>query len=168
MPSGVYERTPEIREKARQAHLGKGIGRKPFLGHKHSPETREKMRQAHLGRQFSPDHRENLRKAGLGRKHSPETKEKLRQVHLGLHRSLETRSPYCPAHPYADKTGRVPRSHLVWEFAHHQLLPRCFVIHHINGIHEDDRVENLAPMFKREHKCWHRQAPLGRRRPVRV
>jgi len=63
---------------------------------------------------------------------------------------------YCPTHPYANKDGRVRRSHVVWEFTHHQFLPKCFLIHHINGIHDDDRPENLVPMFPSEHMRWHR------------
>ena len=42
MPSGIYLRTPENREKMRQANLG----------HPMSPETKEKMRQARLKRTF--------------------------------------------------------------------------------------------------------------------
>jgi hypothetical protein len=66
---------------------------------------------------------------------------------------------FCPQHPYTNKSGYVMRSHLIWEFTHHHLLHSWFVIHHINGIHTDDRPENLAPMFKREHNryhCWTR------------
>jgi hypothetical protein len=61
----------------------------------------------------------------------------------------------CWAHPQCNKIGLVPRSHIVWEFAHHQFLPRGFVIHHINEVRDDDRIENLALMFSREHNRWH-------------
>jgi hypothetical protein len=60
MPTGVYERTAEYREKQRLAH----VGRKPYvmtaairrkialgqLGRKHSQDTRRKMSDAHKGR----------------------------------------------------------------------------------------------------------------------
>jgi len=91
VPSGLYPRTPEIRERMRQAHLGKGIGRKPFLGHRHSAETIERNRQAHLGRRLSPETRERQRQANLGRKFSPEAREKMRRAKVGNKYSLGRR-----------------------------------------------------------------------------
>jgi len=98
MRPGTYQRTSEIREKNRQASLGK----KYFLGHKHSPEAREKMRQTlaaskHVPYERTPEHRERMRqlkvgnKYWLGRKHTLETKEKMREAALGRTRSPETR-----------------------------------------------------------------------------
>lgn len=69
----------------------------------------------------------------------------------------------CRTHPHANKYGLVKRSRIVWEFAHHQFLPSCLVIHHIDGNHFNNdpgdvpsgKVGNLAPMFVREHARWH-------------
>jgi hypothetical protein len=61
----------------------------------------------------------------------------------------------CPQHPYASEAGKVLRSHIVWEFDHHQFLPRCFHLHHINHDGTDNRPENLALMFPVEHRRWH-------------
>jgi len=51
--------------------------------------------------------------------------------------------------------GRVPRSRLVMEEHLGLILPRCLHVHHINEIKDDDRLENLALMFNREHVRWH-------------
>ena len=84
MPRGVYERTPETREKMCLAHLRQWA----------SPEYREKMRQAMLGHAVSPEAREKIRRGVLdgkrrppgggflGHRHTPESIEKMRQGRL--------------------------------------------------------------------------------------
>ena len=71
-------RTPEIREKIRQANLGTH----PSL------ETREKNRQAHLGE----------KNYNFGKHHTPAAKEKMREVHRRSHLSEETRAKMRQAH----------------------------------------------------------------------
>ena len=39
----------------------------------------------------------------------------------------------------------------VWENAHQQKLPKGWVIHHLNGIKTDNRLENLAAMQRGAH-----------------
>ena len=55
-----------------------------------------------------------------------------------------------PEHPKASY-NYVYEHHLVWEKANGKLLPDGWVIHHINGIKDDNRIENLAAMSKSEH-----------------
>ena len=43
------------------------------------------------------------------------------------------------------------RSHIVWEKAHGEPLPRGWVVHHLNGIKDDDRPENLLAIPKAKH-----------------
>lgn len=110
---GGISPTEEVREKIRQANLGK----------KASLETRAKMSASHTGkeipscqgRQFSPIHRErlslsrrgkvfslthraSLRAARLGKSHSMETKEKLRARRIGKFHSTETKERMSVAH----------------------------------------------------------------------
>ena len=95
MQKGTYQRTPETREKLRQATLKQWanpehrekirlalIGNKYTLGMKHSSETREKIRQARLGRKASPETREKVRQAALKRCADPDYREGLRQRRL--------------------------------------------------------------------------------------
>jgi len=58
---------------------------------------------------------------------------------------------YKPEHPRAISDNYVYEHHLVWEKENGKLLPNGWVIHHINGIKNDNRIENLAAMPKSEH-----------------
>jgi len=60
---------------------------------------------------------------------------------------------YAPSHPKADKYhGRYVAEHrLVWEKAHGELLPDGWLIHHINGIRDDNRPENLVALKPSGH-----------------
>lgn len=61
---------------------------------------------------------------------------------------------YEPKHPRAHN-GRVAEQTLVFEaYIGRTLLP-TEVVHHINGIKIDNRIENLMLMDKKEHKKLH-------------
>jgi hypothetical protein len=68
-----------------------------------------------------------------------------RRVHLGYIKLKQ------PGHPRADKQGYVFEHVLVWEAANNQALPSDWVIHHLNGVRDDNRAENLAAMPRDEH-----------------
>lgn len=61
-------------------------------------------------------------------------------------------------HPSANGRGYVKRSRLVVEENLGFILPKEFVVHHINGIKDDDRIENLAIMTKGAHSAFHGRA----------
>lgn len=48
-----------------------------------------------------------------------------------------------PEHPNSNKKGYVLRSHFVWGENTGRMIEKPEVIHHINGIKDDDRFENL-------------------------
>lgn len=56
-----------------------------------------------------------------------------------------------PEHHKANKHGQVREHILVWEEAHKTLLPAGWVVHHLNGIKNDNRAENLLAIPKRSH-----------------
>lgn len=62
---------------------------------------------------------------------------------------------YMPDHPRADKHGRVFEHIIVWENYYNEQVTEDYVIHHINEIKDDNRVENLKKMTFGEHTAYH-------------
>ena len=44
-----------------------------------------------------------------------------------------------------------PEHHIVWEEANGRPLPKGWVIHHLNGIKDDNQIENLMAMPRNSH-----------------
>lgn len=61
---------------------------------------------------------------------------------------------YAPEHPYA-RSRYVMRARLVMERELGRYLEENEVVHHINHVRDDDRVENLMLMDKQEHWKMH-------------
>lgn len=50
----------------------------------------------------------------------------------------------------------IPRSHVSWNTAHPEdVVKRGEHVHHLNGVRDDDRPENLRPMDALEHESMH-------------
>lgn len=62
---------------------------------------------------------------------------------------------YRPDHPMATKNGLVMEHRLVVEESLGHYLPPEFDVHHINGIKDDNRLENLAIMTHKAHTIYH-------------
>jgi len=55
------------------------------------------------------------------------------------------------SHRFADNRGYIPEHHLVWEKHNKAILLPNGVVHHINHIRDDNRIENLMAMTKLMH-----------------
>jgi len=61
--------------------------------------------------------------------------------------------------PYADKTGKVFEHRYIWwiKYGNENIITKADVIHHINGIKNDNRIENLQKVKLTEHAKLHRK-----------
>lgn len=64
-------------------------------------------------------------------------------------------SIYIPQHPNANGEGYVMKHRLVMERAIGIYLPSDYIVHHINHIRDDNRIENLALMSFKAHAALH-------------
>lgn len=70
----------------------------------------------------------------------------------------------CPEHPRADICGYVPEHTLVVEAAIGRFLREDEVVHHINRVRDDNRLENLQLMTRKEHCSLHGKENIGKMR----
>ena len=57
---------------------------------------------------------------------------------------------FDPNNPFSEKHGYILEHRLVW-FSHHPETPKDWIIHHLNGIRDDNQIENLIACPRRKH-----------------
>ena len=115
----------------------------PMYGKHLSEETRRKMSEAKKG-ENSP----NYGKFGKESSHWKGGRKKDSNGYWHI---------YNPNHPYADKNGYVYEHRLVVEQYLGRYLLTNEVVHHINGIKDDNRIENLMVFCcDPAHRRWHK------------
>lgn len=60
-----------------------------------------------------------------------------------------------PGHHRADTAGYVMEHILVWEQESGTYLPDNCCVHHLNGVKDDNRIENLCVMLHGAHTAFH-------------
>lgn len=71
---------------------------------------------------------------------------------------------YCPDHPRSSADGYVMKHILVMERQIGRYLQPNEVVHHINHIRDDNRIENLMLMTKHDHMSMHMRERHAERR----
>lgn len=99
-------------------------------GHKISQEVRDKISKAHKGK--PKPYFSKRRKAGTG--------------YIQL---------YKPNHPMANKIGYVYEHRLIVSQKIGRVLKTEEIVHHLNGVKDDNRPENLALTTRIGHEDFH-------------
>ena len=78
---------------------------------------------------------------------------------MALHRPYMNRGGYVleyhPEHPRADKRGYVFAHIVAYERHTNTMVPKGFVVHHINGCKTDNEPKNLIMLSVGEHSTLH-------------
>ena len=119
------------------------------FSHPHTEETKRRLSEALKGRQFSEETRKRMSEA--------------RTCHYDGMNGIGHLKPttkgyviaYVPDHPHARADGYVLLHTIVMERAIGRYLTDNEVVHHINHIRNDNRLENLVLMDKHKHQSMH-------------
>lgn len=127
----MYYIREDMNYKNRKAHSERMKGNKLFQGKTHSEKTKKKMSDNQTGNKNS------CWKGGRC----------INQGYVSIH---------SPNHPNKDINGRVKEERLVMETHLGRYLLKEEIIHHINKIRNDNRIENLQIVSAKEHAMIHR------------
>lgn len=125
-------------------------GNKLFAGRKHSEESKEKIRISHIGMKPSEESRMKNSVSHLGQiawnkgiKYKAISENKHWNWKGGRIKSRGYIRIKITSHPFSDKQRYIFEHRLVMEKHLGRYLEPHEVVHHINGIRDDNRIENL-------------------------
>lgn len=145
MPSGVYKRKPfskEHRENMRCSKLGKN---NPMHGKTLSQKHKENISKGLSGKVPSGKNHHMYGKCTFNK----------RGKCYGKMFDKEYVYIYTPTHPHSTSRGYVREHRLVMEKHLGRYLTPKEVVHHINGIKNDNRIENLQLFTSQSEHTTH-------------
>jgi len=122
-----------------------------FKGYKFSESHNKKISESRKGIKFSVEHKKNISKSKIGKKHSEEHKRKIGLKSKGRtytkeqrkRRSEDSKGAGNPNWKGILAIRSIKRYRSLVEKEIGRFLLPTEVVHHINGITGDDRIENL-------------------------
>ncbi len=118
------------------------------MGWVRTKEYREKMSRACKGKQFSKRYRAKLKKACIGKKNH--------NWKGGRYKVKSYVMVKKPKHPNRNGRGYVSEHRLVMESYIDRYLTKHEIVHHRNGVRDDNRIKNLEIIIKDPKKAFHR------------
>ncbi|MEK7464246.1 MAG: HNH endonuclease [Patescibacteria group bacterium] len=131
-------------EETRKKMSASRMKRKNEFGYLNSPSTRKRMSVAHKGIKLSDEHRKKQSEGRIGEKHWNWNGGRVRDKHGYIYIK-------SPNHPNRNTLGYVFEHRIVMEKKMGRYLKPSEVVHHLNGIKDDNRIENLKLCSSQSH-----------------
>lgn len=136
--------------------------------HDYPPTEKQREAWSRIGRGLTTEDRRinGGKNKGKPKSRNRKTGQKATEWEFGLHERKDKAGyilVYCPDHPHANFDGYVFKHRLVIERETGEYLSPDLVVHHINFKRDDNRIENLRVMTKREHSKLHAEERKKRR-----